>query len=327
MKRLQLIIIFVLIALFCISCGGNSSKEAAKNLNAKDAEQLMQEKINNQVILSINNTGYDNNDLKEFIKNRYSELTNTADNPRMTSRIFDSYVEHKLILFKANQEQIQLAKVEIENYLRNKNFPPESNINKAIIDAIKVQKYLYLKLYKDIEVTNEEIKEYYYINRNEFRKQADILLHQILVKDREQADNIRRRLLQNPRKFAEIAKKESLSREAEKGGEMGYFEKGTLPEDMEKYVFSLKRHAISPVVESPYGFHIFKVTQKRSKRLLYLNKVTPEIKSKITAEKQRAAYTDFLNRIQKELSVDIRFDQLFFTYQAVIKGETDDKIN
>ena len=91
-----------------------------------------------------------------------------------------------------------------------------------------------------------------------------------MVNDREKLLKIRSELLKQPSRFEEIARSESISPEAANGGAMGFFEKGMLPQEMEEVVFSLKVNEISPIVESPYGFHLFKVTQKRKARMQLL---------------------------------------------------------
>jgi parvulin-like peptidyl-prolyl isomerase len=143
------------------------------------------------------------------------------------------------------------------------------------------------------------------------------------VKDKEKAYEIRQTLLKAPKRFAEIAKKESLSMEAKNGGLMGYFEKGTLPKDMEDVVFALKLNVISPVVESAYGYHIFKVTKIKKERTLFLDRAKNEIKNKLLSDKLRWVYKNFLARLKKELDIKVKNRSLFFTYQPV-KGDAND---
>ncbi len=66
---------------------------------------------------------------------------------------------------------------------------------------------------------------------------------------------------------------------------MGLFELGDLPKEMENVVFSLRPYVISPVTESEFGFHIFRVTQKMNKRVMYISKARPIIKNKILSDK------------------------------------------
>ena len=100
---------------------------------------------------------------------------------------------------------------------------------------------------------------------------------------------------------------------------------GILPKEMENVVFSLKINEISPVVESPYGFHIFKITKRRNKRTLYLSAVREDIRKKILSEKMRTAFEVFLNNLKQNAQITIFHQNLFFNYLPA-KGEKNDEI-
>ena len=115
---------------------------------------------------------------------------------------------------------------------------------------------------------------------------------------------------------------ESISPEAANGGAMGFFEKGMLPQEMEGVVFSLKVNEISPIVESPYGFHLFKITQKRKARMLLLAAVKDEIKNKMLSARLEAAYQDFLTGLKMEIPVQMNYGQfVFFLYKIRFRSE------
>ncbi len=61
--------------------------------------------------------------------------------------------------------------------------------------------------------------------------------------------------------FAALAKEYSDGPSADKGGDLGSFEKGTKNEKFEDAAFALDVGEVSDVVESPYGFHIIKRTE------------------------------------------------------------------
>ncbi len=60
--------------------------------------------------------------------------------------------------------------------------------------------------------------------------------------------------------FKQLATKESDSESKKSGGSLGTFPKGTWPE-FEVSIFALKKGQTSSVVESPYGFHIFRADE------------------------------------------------------------------
>ncbi|MCJ7526138.1 MAG: peptidylprolyl isomerase, partial [Candidatus Aminicenantes bacterium] len=83
---------------------------------------------------------------------------------------------------------------------------------------------------------------------------------------------------------------------------------------MEEVVFSLKVNEISPIVESPYGFHLFKIVRKRKSRMLLLAAVKDEIKSKLLSVRMSSAYGEFLRELKAEVPVRIDYNNLYFTY-------------
>lgn len=315
MKKLKLILIIILVLLGC-NCG----KEARKT--EKNTESLKSTELpgDENIILTINNDQFTNKDLKEFIKSRYPDFSFKDINTRLASRIFDMFIEQKIVLHSVEQANIKLDQEDIDNYLKSKTLPPDQENDPWTKESAKAQKYLYFKLYKDIDVTDAEIRRYYDSHIDEYRKSKEIFLCQIVVNDKDKAYEIRETLSKAPEKFEELAKKESISLEAKNGGSMGYFEKGTLPKDMEDVVFALDVNTISPVVESPYGFHIFKVTKIKKERLEFLETVKNQIKNKLLSEKLSAAYENFLAQSKKELNIKAIYESLFFPYQS-IKGE------
>ena len=53
--------------------------------------------------------------------------------------------------------------------------------------------------------------------------------------------------------------------EGVKGGDLGYFEAGQMPEEFDD-VFKLKIDDVSGIIKTPYGFHLFKVIDKIRER-------------------------------------------------------------
>lgn len=285
--------------------------------------------IDNNVILSIVEKKHTNGDFKAFVNAQYPDMAEPDSGgftTRILSRIFDSFVENKIISYAVEKEPIPVKEGESSEYLGKLKVDQDENLNSsAASQTLKVHKFLFYKIYDKIEVTAKEIRDYYNRNLEEFRKKPEVHLYQILLKDRETAISVRGQLKANPARFEEIAREKSIAQEAVNGGRMGYFEKGTLPKDMEDVVFSLRTNSISPVVESTYGFHIFKVTEKKKGRLLYLQRVEGEIKQKLLSQKMRKAYQDFYTQLKTDLNISINYDKLYFEYQSTLLGEKGDE--
>ena len=325
MKRTILLIIIVVFLVSACSQNPNEESQTAAGPNNSDTQQAA---INQEVVLQINDQSFTNNDFKLFFEFRYPDISRDSASDTLLSRIFDLYVENRLIVYKAAQENLTIEENERAEFIQNLKIKKES-INIALLDdLIKAQKYLYFNAYNDISIGESEIEQYYMDHPDEFKRNEEVELYQILVKDRQKAIEIRGSLINAPSKFEEIAQKESVSPEAKNSGLMGNFEKGILPKEMEDVVFSLNINEISPIVESPYGFHIFKVKRKKKERQLYFEAAKVEIKEKILSGKLRLAYRNLLDSIKKEVKINILSQNLTFKYSGE-KGETnnDSEIN
>ena len=322
MKKAKLIIIILGLVLY-VACGKESSPPPEKE--ETPVQQPEKAKLPNEtkVILIINDNQYTNRQLKDFIDSRYPDASFVDSNPRITSRLFDTFVEHKMVMYMVDREKIPVTQSEIDDYLRERHLPLNLIDDEMVKESVKAQKFLNIKLYKSIDVTDAEIRDYYNKNHEEYRKSSEVFLHQIVVKDSARAYEIHQQLISSPQLFAQIAEDESIARDAKNGGQMGYFEKGTLPKDMEDVVFALSVNQISPVVKSPYGYHIFKVSKIKTERLLYLDSVKDKIKNNLLSDKLRWAYEDFLTQLKSQLNIEIKYPSLYFTYHP-IRGEQNE---
>jgi foldase protein PrsA len=79
----------------------------------------------------------------------------------------------------------------------------------------------------------------------------------ILVKTREEAESILAELKAG-KDFREIAKQKSIAPSAAKGGDLGYFNSGDFDIRLERAINDLEIDELSPIVETEYGFNIFK---------------------------------------------------------------------
>jgi len=303
------VLIFIVAALFA-QCKNSSANKEAKEAADQAAN------IENKAILSIGTISLTNREFKNFVKFQYADIFEQKNNDKMLSRLFDVFEEQQIILFKAEQMDIQVSESEAADYLKEiKARRQDSLVDASMIpNVLKIQKYLLANVYKEIQISDAEVTQFYESNLTDFRKTEEIQLFQIMVKDREKLLAIRQELLKQPARFEEVARRESISPEAAKGGAMGVFEKGMLPQEMEGVVFSLRVNEISPIVESPYGFHLFKITRKRKARMLLLADVKDEIKNKMLSARLAAAYQDFLSRLKTEVPVKLNYDNLYFSY-------------
>jgi parvulin-like peptidyl-prolyl isomerase len=317
----KLIFIFIIAAFFA-QCKNSSANK--KTIEVAGQATAMEDKV----IMVIGSISLTNRELKNFIKLQYADIFEQQNNDKLLSRLLDVFSEQQILLFKAEQINIKVSESEAAEYLKE----IQTRRRDLVVDApsinnvLKVQKYLLANVYKDVAVSDIEVAQFYESHLTDFRRTEEIQLFQIMAKDREKLLKIRQELQNQPSRFEEFARRESISPEAANGGAMGFFEKGMLPKEMEDVVFSLRVNEISPIVESPYGFHLFKITRKRKARMLLLTAVKDEIKNKMLSARLADAYQEFLTRLKTEVPVQINYGNLYFSYiksdSGVSKNET-----
>ncbi len=205
-------------------------------------------------------------------------------------KFLDNLVTKKLILKSAKKAGIK----------------EDSNMKRKIAefrDELIMDRYLKDNLGK-IQVSDKEAKAYYNKHKEEFTTPEEVRARHILVKKKSQAENILKQLKNNG-DFAKLAKKYSIDKAtAQKGGELGFFTRRDMVKPFSDAAFSLKPGEVSPVVKTPFGYHIIKVEEKKPKKQKSFKEVKQEIKNKLLKSKEQAAFDALVAKAKKNWKVE-----------------------
>jgi len=160
------------------------------------------------------------------------------------------------------------------------------------------------ELQKKISVTPEEIRDYYEQHREEWAQGKQIRVHQILLPDKETAKLVLEKLKKGE-DFTILARVHSIAPESQQGGDMGYIARGQLPKCMEDPLFRLKKDTVSPVIKTPYGFHIFKVIEKKAAGEPRIEDWIEKIRARIQQERLEAAYGPWLTKLRSRYTITV----------------------
>ncbi|RBA23451.1 SurA N-terminal domain-containing protein [Herminiimonas fonticola] len=156
-----------------------------------------------------------------------------------------------------------------------------------------------------INVSDADIKSYYEQNTKQYGTEEQRRASHILIgvsKDASDADKAAAKakaekllasLRKNPQDFAKLAKENSIDTgSAERGGDLGFFGKGSMVKPFEDAAYKLKQDELSDLVQSDYGFHIIKVTAIKPAAIKPLEQVKGEIASDIRKQLVVKKYTE-----------------------------------
>lgn len=207
-------------------------------------------------------------------------------------------------------------------------FPSEDEFNKALAaqnmtaEKLKaelgtqtgVRKILEAEAQTVPAVTDADVKDFYDKNPNEFKQPEQVRASHILFKaegDEAAKKKIRAtaetvlKEAKSGKDFAELAKKHSTDGSAPQGGDLGFFEKERMVPEFANAAFSLQPGQISDLVETQFGFHIIKVTERKAPGTLELDKVAPQVKQFLTQKRQQEHRQAFLKQLRSKAKIEV----------------------
>jgi peptidyl-prolyl cis-trans isomerase C len=231
--------------------------------------------------------------------------------------LLDQLIEKRIILHEAPKMGITVSDEELEEVLASiQRGYPEGGFEEVLQDEASRhrwkeqlrQRLLIEKVISRVSqitspIDEKTMRQYYEKHQEEFVVAEQVRVRQIVVKDREDAEGILRKLKRGD-PFDELAKRYSLGPEAEEGGDLGFFGRGGMPEEFD-VVFSLQEGEISDVVQSPYGYHIFQVVTKGGQSALDFAQVKDQIRSMIMREEADKIFQDWLKSIKKQARITV----------------------
>lgn len=210
---------------------------------------------------------------------------------------------------KEIKDRYKLNENEMEKALKKQNMT-EENFREQWRFQILTQKLMESKVKNNIAVTDQEIKEYYQQTYGDYEEGvSEIRIAHILILN--ESPNA----LQKATKIADEAKAgedfPNLAKEysqdtmsAQNGGDLGYFKKGDLVESLEFAVQDVQINEVVGPVESPGGYHIIKVLDKKDSKIGIPQSYSNEIRNTIYSQKAEEMLKNYLTSIKETAYIE-----------------------
>ena len=179
-----------------------------------------------------------------------------------------------------------------------------------------IKKYVEQHFVPEANVTNSDMIAYYEGHLDTFKQPLQVRVSHILIQTDPKWDKARKhearkkieKILKNLKKggdFASLAREQSDGPTRTNGGELGYVRMGQLDKEFEGAVFALKAGEISDLIETDYGYHLFKVTDRKPATVLAYDAVKDKIRRFLIDEKAKQEADLYAKKLREKARVDV----------------------
>lgn len=170
------------------------------------------------------------------------------------------------------------------------------------------------KIADTVTPSDAELQQIYNQNKQQFQVPERAQVRHILLKTmgkppaddakiKAQAEDILKQL-RNGGDFAALAKKYSEDPgSADKGGDVGWVQRGQMVKEFEDASFNQKIGEID-MIKSTYGYHIVQVTKREPAHLQTFEEVKPQLEKQIKDQKVAAIMQNISDKVQTDLQKD-----------------------
>lgn len=243
---------------------------------------------------------------------------------QVRAEILDGLIDQELLYQESRKLGIQIEDKAVNEQFEaiRQRFPDESQFKQALASmqmsemeakqqierGLAIREVIDRKVADKVTVDDAESKAFYDENPQFFMQPERVKASHILIKvDPSAADADKaaaREKLQDLRKqaeggadFAELAKTHSEGPSNERGGDLGFFQRGQMVKPFEDAAFALEKDQLSEIVETRYGYHLIKVTDKQPEKKFSYDEVKERLTERLKqdkVEKEARAYIDSL---------------------------------
>jgi peptidyl-prolyl cis-trans isomerase C len=191
----------------------------------------------------------------------------------------------------------------------------EATIRTQLEKGLAIDELLKKKVVKDLAVTEEESRNFYNENPEQFKQAEQVKASHILIKVQPTADEAKKTearkkiesvqgKLKKGDEFADVAKEYSEGPSKSRGGDLGYFKRGQMVKPFEDAAFSMNVDQVSGVVETQFGYHIIKVTDKKPASTSTYPEVKDQLQEQLKQQKTRQAVGEYVDGLRKDAKIE-----------------------
>ncbi len=250
---------------------------------------------------------------------------------QLRTAILNQMVERLVMFAEADSLGIEVDKDKLEQEYQSivSQFPTEEAFAQALkqrgytaelfkeemAGILRIQKFLEETVSSSIAVSEEEIQSYYEENPDYFGTPEKVSASHILIQVAPDADAAVKAQAMTKieavkakadagEDFAALAKEFSEGPSGPSGGDLGSFGRGEMVKPFEDAAFAMEIGDVSDVVETQFGYHIIKVTDKSEPGALSYQEAREAILGFLKQDKEQSAAADYIETLKEKYPIE-----------------------
>jgi peptidyl-prolyl cis-trans isomerase C len=246
--------------------------------------------------------------------------------------VLDDLISYTLLKQEAIQRHVVVPDSEVESRVAElrKQFGNSEAFQKALTEQqmtlqklrdnartdLLVNKLLEQEVVSKVQVKPADVSAFYEKNPDKFKQPDAVRASHILVIVPAQADAQTKAALKARaeealkaakagKDFAALAKQYSQDGSASRGGDLGFFPRGQMVPAFEKAAFGLQPGEISNLVETQFGYHIIKVTDRRTGGVVPFAQAAAQIQQYLEQQAQQDGGRAFVATLKAKSKVAV----------------------
>ena len=268
------------------------------------------------------------------VKQRFSQqgITLSEDQAKeVRSKTLNNLINQELLYQDSRDKGIKVENEAVTGRLADikKRFPSEADFEKAlqnvgltetdlkekIARGLAIEALVNSQITEKIVISDEENKTFYDEHPEFFKKPGQIRASHILIKVDPKADDTQKALakqkiktlqekLKSGEDFGALAKEYSEGPSNVKNGDLGYFERGRMVKPFEDAAFAMKPGEVSGIVETQFGYHLIKVTDKKPETTVAYEDVKQKITQHLKQEKSKSEVEAYIKKLRSSAKIE-----------------------
>src|SRR6185295_10993600 len=214
------------------------------------------------------------------------------------------------------RKSVYSSEAEFQKALRQAGVTEET-LRQQAHEQLSVQKYVQTKLAANVAVPDQAARDFYEKNKAKIRSPERLHLRHILIginaktspadrqKARQKAEDLLKRIKAGE-DFAQLAMSSDDTGSRLKGGDLGWVSRGQTVPPFEKAAFALsKPNDLSPVVESPFGYHIIQLLERQAAGAVAYDQVKDRIAAMLKEKQTQQQVAARVRELRGKAKVEV----------------------